>query len=131
MEQLYQRIASILVEMIPEDWNKVYLYAEIREGYRKVFFYYYPVGYERPVYHLDITEKFHFDEDLFDELENKLYTCFSELLNEFKIQEQEPWTHLTYILESTGAMKIKYGYEDVSHISPVEKQEKWEAEYLR
>ena len=48
--------------------------------------------------------------------------------NEFKIQEQERWTHLTYIY-SADKVKINYGYEDISELSSIEKQDKWEAEY--
>ena len=37
---------------------------------------------------------------------------------------------LTFMLDGTGKMEINYGYEDISELSPVEKQEKWEAENL-
>ncbi|PAD34234.1 cytoplasmic protein, partial [Terribacillus saccharophilus] len=33
--------------------------------------------------------------------------------------------------DSNGKMKINYGYDDLSEISPVEKQEKWESEYIK
>lgn len=82
------------------------------------------------MYSLDITDLFHMNEDKYDELENNLYHCFSRLWEEFKEQEQQQWTNLTYTLDNTGRMKINYGYEDLSELSPVEKQEKWEAEYL-
>ncbi len=130
MEQTYQQIANTLVNIVPEAWNKIFLYAEYRDGYKKVFFYYYPESGVKPVYSLDITDLFSINEDEFDELENKLYQCFSELWEEFKEQEQELWTNLTFILDNTGKMKINYGYEDISQLSPVDKQEKWEAEYL-
>ncbi|MEK4534215.1 immunity protein YezG family protein [Peribacillus sp. FSL K6-1552] len=42
MEQTYQQIANTLVNIIPVDWKQIFLYAEFREGYKKVFFYYYP-----------------------------------------------------------------------------------------
>ncbi|WP_031408841.1 immunity protein YezG family protein [Geobacillus vulcani] len=128
MEYIYQQIADILVNMIPEAWRKILLYAEFREGYKKIFFYYYPEKEGEPVYSLDITDLFDVDENEFDRLENELYSCFSRLREEFK--EQEPWTNLTYILDNTGRMKIHYGYDDLSEMSPVEKQEKWENEYL-
>ncbi|MDR9798430.1 DUF600 family protein [Aeribacillus pallidus] len=131
MEQIYQKIANTLVKMIPEDWSKVYLYAELREGYKKVFFYYYPENGVKPVYSLDINDLFYVNEEEYDGLENDLYNCFSKLREEFIEQDQEPWTNLTFILDNTGKMKINYGYEDISHLSPVEKQEKWEAEYLK
>lgn len=131
MEQIYQQIANTLVNIIPEEWKKIFLYAEFREGYKKVFFYYYPETEGEPVYSLDITDLFNVDEDEFDVLENELYNCFSRLREEFKEQEQEQWTNLTFMLDNTGKMNINYGYEDISERSPVEKQDKWEAEYLK
>ena len=82
------------------------------------------------MYSLDITDLFDINEDVFDELENELYHCFLELWEVFKEQEQEQWTNLTFMLDGTGKMKINYGYEDISELSPVEKQDKWEAENL-
>ncbi|PAF36787.1 cytoplasmic protein [Terribacillus saccharophilus] len=131
MELMYQQIANTLVDMIPEEWDKIYLYAEYREGYKKVFFYYYPENKSKPIYSLDIIDIFNIEEDDFDRLENELYTCFTNLWLEFSKQEQESWSHLTYILDSNGKMKINYGYDDLSEISPVEKQEKWETEYIK
>ena len=104
MEQTYQQIASTLVSIIPEEWKRVLLYAEFREDYKKVFFYYYPEIGEEPVYSLDITELFNVNEDEFEGLEDELYKCFSRLYDEFKDQEQEQWTNLTFILDNTGKM---------------------------
>ena len=129
-EQIYQQIANTLVNIVPKEWGKIFLYAEIREGYKKVFFYYHTQYKEKPVYSHDITDLFNIYEDDYDELEDELYNCFTRLWDEFKVQEQEQWTSLTFILDSTGKMKINYGYEDISELSPIEKQDKWEAEYL-
>ncbi|VBB09908.1 Hypothetical protein LUCI_5206 [Lucifera butyrica] len=130
MEQLYPTIASALVDIIPEDWDKVLLYAEFGDGYRQVLFYYYPKGSNNPIYSLDITDKFNINQKQYDERETRLYNCFSKLREEFKRQGQEPWTNLTFILDSTGKMKIDYNYDKVSQVCPVEKQGKWEAKYL-
>nr|WP_255711598.1 immunity protein YezG family protein [Pelosinus baikalensis] len=130
MEQLFEKIAKALINIIPEDWEKIYLYAEIRDGYEKVFFYYYPKGSNSAIYSLDITDKYNIDKKQFDERENHLYDCFGELYKEFKTQGQEPWTNLTFILDSTGKMKLEYGYDDISQKSSVEKQDEWEAKYI-
>lgn len=133
MEHFYQKAANILIDMIPEDWDKVLLYAEIREGYSQIYFYYYPSHQHngnRPVYSLDIMDIFEIDINYHRDRKRELYECFEELWNEFKIQGQEQWSNLTYILESTGRMNIQYGYEDISQMNPVEKQEQWEAKYL-
>ncbi|GAF20179.1 hypothetical protein JCM19046_4885 [Bacillus sp. JCM 19046] len=42
METIYQKIANTLTTIIPEEWERVYVYAEMWEGYKRVFFYYYP-----------------------------------------------------------------------------------------
>ncbi len=131
MEAIYQKVANILVEMIPEEWEKILLYAEVREGFSQVFFYYYPVNQEQPVYSLDIVDMFNIDKPLHRKLKQELYDCFEELWNEFMVQDQELWTSLTYILDNMGRMKLNYGYDDISEISPDEKQDKWEAEYLK
>ncbi|MCM3618461.1 antitoxin YezG family protein [Sutcliffiella horikoshii] len=130
MEVMYQRVANILVEMIPEEWEKVLLYAEVREGFSQVFFYYYPINQKQPVYNLDILDSFNVEKSSHKQLKQELYECFEDLWNEFKIQGQERWTNLTYLLDNTGRMKLNYVYDDISEISPDEKQEKWEAEYL-
>ena len=131
MNRLYREIAETVNEMIPEEWKEIFLYAEFREGYKKVFFYYYSEIEGEPVYSLDITDIFNVDDAEFDGLEKELYNCFSRLLEEFKEQNQKIWTSLTFILDNTGKMKINYGYENISDLSPVEKQDKWEAEYLK
>ncbi|KWZ82245.1 MULTISPECIES: immunity protein YezG family protein [Heyndrickxia] len=131
MENIYQQIADCLTDMIPEKWKKILLYAEVRDSYRKVYFYYYSFINKEPVYSLEIPIKFDGEDERFKKLENDLYDLFSELQSEFVRQQQDKWTHLTYILEHTGKMKVKFGYEDLSQIDPVEKQEKWEATYLK
>lgn len=130
MGLLYQKAANLLVNLIPEKWNKVLLYSEIREGYRKLFFYYYTHGTTSPIYSLDITSKFEVDKKEFNKLERELYDCFTELLEEVKTQGQDPWTSLTYTLDYTGKMNIDYSYDDISQISSVEKQDQWEAKHL-
>lgn len=37
MEQIYQQIADTLVNVVPEEWKQILLYAEYREGYKKFF----------------------------------------------------------------------------------------------
>lgn len=130
METIYQKIANTLTTIIPEEWEKVYVYAEMREGYKRVFFYYFPKGRKEPIYSLDISDRFLLDEDEYESNEYELYKMFSELRKEFQDQGQEPWNALTFILDDTGKMKIDLVYEDVSQTSPVDKRSFWESKYL-
>lgn len=130
MEHLYQSIANIVIDMIPEEWEKILLYAEIREGYKKCFFYFYSPNSSKYIYSLDIPDLFSMDDEEYDRLEDELYDAFLQLQQEFKSQGQEEWTNLTYTLNHKGKMNIKYNYENVSEISPVEKQNRREQENL-
>ena len=130
MEELYQQIGNTLNNMIPEEWDKLYAYAEISEFYTSVYFYYYPINKKNPVYSLDIEKKFIVDRKIYRDNEDELDEYFEELWAEFKNQNQEQWTNLTFILESIGKMKIEYGYEDLSEASPVETKNKWMKKYL-
>ena len=131
MEEIYQEVANGLVDFIPEEWEKIYVYAEIREAYESMFFYYYPSKGGNPIYSLDIPELFEINDSEFIEREEKLYGYFSDLLEEFKKQGQDHWSYLTFILDNSGKMKIDYEYEDVSQKSPVDKRAEWEAKYLQ
>lgn len=130
MELIYPKIANILLNMIPEEWDKVLIYSEVREGYERMYFYYYPKNKVEPIYSLDIIDNFDIDEDILEDKEMKLYECFRELWYEFKKQGQEQWTYLTFILDATGKMNIEYNYSNVSEISPVDKQNAWMKRYL-
>lgn len=130
MEELYQSIANVIIETIPDEWDKIYAYAEVREGYSQVYFYYYSINKSQLIYSLDIVDIFKVDKKMFRNLKYEMYSYFEQLWKEFKNQEQEPWTYLTFILDSNGKMKIDYGYDDVSEISPVKKQENWKKKYF-
>ena len=130
MERIYPKIANILLNMIPEEWDKVLVYSEVREGYERMYFYYYPKNELNPIYSLDIVDNFDVDEDVLENKEMQLYECFRVLWYEFKNQGQEQWTYLTFILYSTGKMNIEYNYSNVSEISLVDKQNNWMKKYL-
>ncbi|NCG68477.1 DUF600 family protein [Bacillus coagulans] len=131
MELIYQQLANVLNEMIPEEWKKILMYSEIREGYAQMFFYYYPINCNQPTYSLDLTDIFdNIDPSRYNELKYKLYDLCEKLWVEFKKQGQEQWTSLTYILENTGKMNIHFTYNDLSQLDPIKKQDKWEDEYI-
>lgn len=130
MVEIYQEIAMTLNDIIPEEWAKVFVYAEVREDATKVGFYYYPVDQDKPVHVLEITELFEVNEEYIDQLRYKLYDCFEELWNEFIQNDQDVWTNLTFILERTGQFKIDFDYADLSEVDDFERQVIWRYKYL-
>ncbi len=130
LNEIYSKIAETLNETILEEWEKIYMYGEIGDGVREAFFNYYPTGSNEPVYSHDIPELFEISEDEYDRLWYQLLDNLTELWNEFKNNDQETWTNLTFILESTGKFKIDYDYTDLSDVDDVERHVIWNYKYL-
>lgn len=125
MEELYQQAAYLVNDMIPEPWEKFYLYAEISEESQQVFFYYYPEGQQTPVYSLDIPKLFKISEDKFNEMDFAVYDCFKDLWTEFKNNNQEPWRNLTFYLDRTGKFNIDFSYDFLSETDDYENFVLW------
>ena len=128
--EIYGKIADTLNETIPEEWDKVLLYGEILEDVQRAYFNYYPAGSDESVYSHDIPNLFEVSQDKYKKLWYELVKILSELWRTFKNSEQELWTNLTFILESTGKFKIDYDYTDLTNASPSERHLIWDYKYL-
>ncbi|MBO0586397.1 antitoxin YezG family protein [Sporosarcina sp. E16_8] len=133
MNQMYPVIAEGILGMIPDgNWYEIYLYAEILDGSREVFFYFNTYENEDFIYSHDIPAKYNVSEKTYDSLLVELQTKFHDLRQIFIDNDQEPWTNLTLILKYPGKIKINYDYEDVinSVISPTQRQMVFEYQHL-
>lgn len=72
--------------MIPEKWDKIYLYASITNQINnlqtgELYFYYYPKGIlkKNPVNVYEIPSKFSLDEEMYLKLVEELYNSIKEL----------------------------------------------------
>ena len=110
MNRLYREIAETVNEMIPEDWNKFYFYAQISENGGGTYFFYNTLEYKQYKYSLEIPLKYQIDEDEFERKEDLLYKLSKELRSVFKENEQELWYSFTMSLESSGKFKLHYDY---------------------
>ena len=127
---LYQQIAEVVADTIPEEWSKVYLYGEIVEGSQTAYFYYYPKVSDSPVYSHDITDFFTVSESEYSEKWHQLVDIIQKLWREFKDNDQEPWTNLTLTLENTGKFNIDFNYNDLSNADAHERKTIWKYKYL-
>jgi uncharacterized protein (TIGR01741 family) len=130
LEMIYQKIAEQLQEIIPEEWDKIFLYAEINEDMRNVYFNYYPKSSSKSVYCHDIAEDFGISEDVYETLFNNLVDFLGELWGEFKDSDVELWTNCTFILSNNGKFNIEYDYTDLSNTSPRKMHIIWDYKYL-
>lgn len=130
MEEIYQKTADVLDSMIPVSWRAIHLYAEVSKEARKVFFYFYPMNSDLPVYNLDIVDEYRVKDQEYEDLEDELYDLCSALWEEFDHQNQEQWSNLTLHLDHSGKFTIDYSYEDLSNVDSYEQQIVWEYIHL-
>ncbi len=140
IKEIYEDIQKKLFYMIPERWEKLYLYSSIleepdREGKMgELFFYYFPKGIfkKKPVNVYEIPAKFNLDENEYLTLVRLLYEKIKELRKEFKKSERRGnWTNLTLSIQNLK-FKVVYDYTDLNHsdFSSYERHVIWRYEVL-
>lgn len=130
LERLYQQIAEVVAETIPEEWSKIYLYGEIVEGSQTAYFYYYPEGSDKPIYSHEITELFTVSELEYTEKWHRLVDFIQELWRAFKDNGQDPWTNLTMVFDRIGKFNIDFNYDDLSNTDPHQRKTIWKYVHL-
>ncbi|MFS0636847.1 antitoxin YezG family protein [Mesobacillus foraminis] len=130
LDRLYQQIAEVVVETIPEAWSKVILYGEVVEGSQTAYFYYFPQGTDKPIYSHEITELFTVSELEYTEKWNHLVGFIQELWRVFKDNGQELWTNFTMVFDKVGKFNIDFNYDDLSNNDTHERKTIWKYKHL-
>jgi len=112
-KELFSAIASKASEMIPDDWEKIYLYGEVLSDSREVYFYFKRVGSEEIVYAHDIPKKYNVDKGIYYKLLLELINAVVELHDDYKINYENEWTNVTFILEKSGHFNVNYNYDSI------------------
>lgn len=138
MKEKYEEIQNILFNMIPEKWEKIFLYASITDRTGNVqtgelYFYYLPKGIlkKRPVNVYEVPSKFNIDEAEYTKFVDDLYENIKHLRQDFVDTDQELWTNLTISIENCK-FKVEYGYEELKQDeqSNYENHVIWRYKYL-
>lgn len=140
VKEIYEDIQRKLFYMIPEKWDKLYLYSSVldepdEEGKTgELFFYYIPKGIlkKKAVNVYEIPAKFNLDENQYLRLVQLLYAKIKELREEFRKSERnEIWSNITMTIQSLK-FKVEYDYTDLVHsdFSSYERHVIWRYEML-
>ena len=113
IKEIYEDIQKKIYYMIPEKWDKFYLYSSIIDMPNNVktgelFFYYVPKGVlkKKPINVYEIPNKFNLDENEYLKLVELLYDKIKELREEFKNTKQELWSNITIIIQNARFLEI-------------------------
>lgn len=138
IRNLYEKIQKMLFYMIPEKWDRVYLYASVLDHYNNVqtgemFFYYYPKSIlkKNPVNVYEIPNKFNLDEQAYLKLAEKLYDEIKLLRTYLVKVGEKPWTNITIWIKDFK-FNIEYNYEDLvnSNYTSYDRHLIWRYKYL-
>ncbi len=111
--KLYKEIYDLLVNLIPEKWNKICLYASIMDNLKgEMYFYYFPKKLikSKPINCYEIASRFGMDENSYNEELSKLYIKIKKL----KQVVNSPWTNITIIIEK-NLFTTEFHYENLRH----------------
>ena len=139
IKEIYEDIQKRLFYMIPEKWDKLYLYSsviDIQNGEQtgELYFYYIPKGIlkKKPVNVYEIPNRFNLDENDYLKLVKILYDRIKQLREEFRKSETGTlWSNITMTIENMK-FKVEYNYDDLEHssFSSYERHIIWRYEYL-
>ncbi len=138
MKRVYSNIQKQLFYLIPEKWDRIYLYASVTQKIMnletgELFFYYFPSGIlkKNPINVYEIPNRFTLNEEEYIKLVERLYQSIKELWKLCKDTEEKVWTNITIKLVGLK-FEIEYHYDDLS-ISPysnIERHIIWKYKYL-
>lgn len=139
IKEIYEVIQKMIFYIIPEKWDKLYLYSSVidksdDEKTGELYFYYIPKGIikKKPVNVYEIPNKFNIDEEEYIKLVKTLYNKIKQLREEFRKSESGSiWSNITIIIENYK-FKVEYNYEDLLHsdFNSYERHIIWRYKYL-
>ena len=140
IKEIYEDIERRLFYMIPEKWDKLYLYSSVidmPDGRKtgELYFYYTPKGLlkKKPVNVYEIPSKFNLEEEDYLKLVKILYDRIKNLREEFRKSETgKLWSNITITIKNLK-FKVEYNYEDLNNPNDFNSYERhiiWRYEYL-
>ena len=132
MQDLYQLISQKLNDIIPCEWTKIYLYAEVLDDSTMVLFHFRTLENNQIIYSQDIPSHYNVSKDIFKTLLRELRELFEELRTEDRNNNDDVWTNLTLTLDRSGEFQLDYNYDDIlaSELDGYERIAIWEYKNL-
>lgn len=139
IRKVYSELQKQLFYLIPEKWDRIYLYASVEEKMQgletgELFFYYFPKGIlkKNPINVYEIPNKFSLNEEEYIKLVEKLYNEIRKIRDIFKKNGHRLWSNLTIRIEGLK-FEIEYNYEDLisSNYSNIDRHIIWKYHNLK
>lgn len=132
-------IQKKLFSIIPEKWDKIFLYASVIDMPNKrvtgeMYFYYFPKGVikTKPINCYEIPSAFNIDENEYANLISEIYNLIKNLRRVYFKNHQKNFSNITVSIENSR-FKIEYCYDDLvdSEFDSYERHVIWRYIYLK
>lgn len=136
VKRIYASIQKQLFYLVPEKWDRIYLYASVTQQVLnletgELFFYYFPKGIlkKNPVNVYEIPSKFNLNEEEYITLVERLYKTVKLLRQIYIKQNDRVWSNITIKLEGLK-FEVEFHYDDLSNYSNIDRHILWKYRYL-
>lgn len=121
--EMFQNIFDILQDGLPEQWNKVVFFVGYTEGSYTMKYYIKGLDNQyKDCFSLDKPGKAGLI---------KLFMQIDKVISkERNATEDNKWTVMTMIVDSAGAMKTEFDYENITE-NAIEYEREWKKTYLQ
>lgn len=135
---IYEELQKKLFYIIPEKWDKIFLYASYIDIPKKrpvgeMYFYYFPKGIikKKPINCYEIPSAFNIDEDEYSKLITDLYNTIKELRQIWAKKTNKLWSNITISILN-NQFKVEYDYQDLkrSNFDSFERHVIWRYLYI-
>lgn len=139
LRKIYEEIRKNIYIMLPEKWDKLYLYASVIDDVTskytgEMFLYYIPKGIlkKNPVNIYEVPAKFNIDEKQYLELANNLYNSIVKLRRKMIQKNEKIWSNITVSIEGI-TYKVEYNYDDLQNsiFTNEDRRVIWRYKYLQ
>ena len=139
LKKIYEEIRKNIYVMIPEKWDKLYLYASVIDDVTskytgEMFLYYFPKGIlkKNPVNIYEVPSKFNIDEKQYLELANNLYNSIVKLRRKMIQEDEKIWSNITISIEGITC-RVEYNYDDLQNsiFTNEDRRVIWRFKYLQ
>lgn len=124
-ENISKEIAAELQAIIPADWKKIILYAEMTETSYEIFYYCFVRDSLEPIQCYDLPKSYDITEEKIDAGIERIAIIIKDEYN----LTLDKWSIFTFILKENGNFKIDFDYTDLTDGSYDFKKE-WKVKYL-
>lgn len=117
LAELYNELATKLVSMIPEGWEKIYYLGEVEANklsWSSVFYFVNDKEKEVVKCH-EIPEKYSVSEEIYSQLLEEINKILTKIYDCFIENGQEAWEQLSFSINNEGDFNIDYLYGKMKH----------------